>query len=147
MPDDAASVHLAIDDTRSIPGDELVIRASRAGGAGGQHVNTSSTRIEVAWTPGTSRVLTGEERARVAVKLASRLDGQGVLRVVASDTRSQRQNRELAESRLAALVRNALIVPRTRKATKPSRASKQARLDDKKKASRRKADRRSRDWD
>lgn len=136
-----------IDATRAIPEDELEVRASRAGGAGGQHVNTSSTRVEVAWVPGSSRVLSDGERARVAAKLASRLDTAGVLRVVASDTRSQRQNRELAEGRLAALVRQALIVPKVRRKTKPSRGAKQARLDDKKKESNKKAQRRSRDWD
>ncbi|MGQ0650022.1 MAG: alternative ribosome rescue aminoacyl-tRNA hydrolase ArfB [Gemmatimonadaceae bacterium] len=138
---------LGIGRGRFIPPDELSIKASRAGGAGGQHVNTSSTRVEVAWRPAESRVLTGEEIQRLEVKLASRLDNAGVLRVVASDTRSQRQNRELAESRLAALVRDGLLVPKKRRATKPSRAAKQARLDSKKSASQKKAQRRSRDWD
>ena len=134
-------------NSRSIPDDELTIRASRSGGAGGQHVNTSSTRVEIAWAPSRSRVLSEEEKARVSEKLASRLDTEGVLRVVASDTRSQLQNRELAEARLGELVRQALVVPRKRRATKPTRASKQARLDQKKAESRKKADRRRRDWE
>lgn len=123
------------------------MRVSRSGGAGGQHVNTSSTRVELSWNPTTSRVLTPDERERARTRLASRLDSAGVLRVVASDTRSQRQNRALAEARMAALVRQALVVPRKRKATTPSRAARQERLDEKKRTSRRKADRRARDWD
>lgn len=138
---------LRLDPSRVIPADEVDVRASRAGGAGGQHVNTSSTRVEVAWRPGLSRVLSDAEKARVAARLASRLDTDGVLRVVASDTRSQRQNRELAESRLAALVRQALVVPKVRKQTKPTRGSKEARLDAKRRESSKKAQRRSKDWD
>ena len=138
---------LELTGRRTIPADELVVRASRSGGAGGQHVNTSSTRVEVAWNVATSRILTDDERVRLQLKLASRLDGEGVLRVVASDTRSQRQNRQLAEERLGALVRQALVVPRRRKATRPSRAAKEQRLEEKKRVSHRKAQRRARDWD
>lgn len=144
-PDD--SDDLALDKVRRIPRDELIVRASRAGGAGGQHVNTSSTRIEVVWNPSRSRILDDDERARVTSKLASRLDAEGNLRVVASDTRSQRQNRELAEGRLAGLVRRALVVPRKRKATRPSRAVKERRLDEKKRDSSKKRERRARDWE
>jgi len=138
---------LMIDALRAIPRDELSVKATRSGGAGGQHVNTSSTRIEISWRPSASRVLTDEERVRVADRLASRLDGDGTLRVVASDTRSQAQNRALAEARLAALVRKALVVPRKRKATKPSRAAKRARLEAKKRHSEKKRARRPERWD
>ncbi len=129
---------LAIDGSRTIPREELTVRASRSGGAGGQHVNTSSTRIEVTWNPGASSILSDEEKERLASKLGTKLDRDGELRVVASDTRSQTRNRELAEERLAELVREALRVPRVRKATKPSRAAKQARIDQKKRQSERK---------
>lgn len=129
---------LAIDGSRTIPREELTVRASRSGGAGGQHVNTSSTRIEVTWNPGASSILSDEEKERLAGKLGTKLDRDGELRVVASDTRSQTRNRELAEERLAELVREALRVPRVRKATKPSRAAKQARIDQKKRQSERK---------
>ena len=138
---------LMVDGSRAIPRDELTVKATRSGGAGGQHVNTSSTRIELSWRPGTSRILTDEDRARVVHRLASRLDGEGVIRIVASDTRSQTQNRALAEQRLAELVRKALIVPRKRKATKPSRAAKKRRLDDKKKHSTKKRERRLPGWE
>ena len=142
-----ANDDLPISTTRSIPRWELEIRASRAGGAGGQHVNTSSTRVEVVWNVRRASTLTPVERARVESKLASRLDTDGSLRIVASDTRSQRQNRELAESRLAALVKQALIVPKARKATKPSRAAKANRVDGKKRDGKKKLDRRRKDWD
>ena len=116
-----------------IPRSELVYRASRAGGAGGQHVNTSSTRIELLWNVQSTQALNESERLRVAEKLASRLDGEGWLRVVSSARRSQGQNREAAEERLGALVRGALVIPKRRKPTKPSRSAKEARLSEKKK--------------
>jgi ribosome-associated protein len=144
---DASDVDLVIDATHVIPRAELSARASRAGGAGGQHVNTSSTRVEVLWDPATSRALDDDERARVLTKLAARLDSDARLRVVASDTRSQLRNRLLAEERLAALVARALVVPRTRKKTRPSRASEERRLEEKKRDSQKKSDRRSREWD
>jgi ribosome-associated protein len=125
---------LAINDRVLIPRAELASRASRAGGPGGQHVNTSSTRVEVTWNVRRSAALTEAQRARVLVALASRLDDDGTLRVVASDTRSQLQNRTLAEERLAALVRKALVVPRVRKKTRSTRASVERRLDTKKRA-------------
>lgn len=138
---------LMIDASRAIPREELAVKATRSGGAGGQHVNTSSTRIEITWRPALSRVLTDEERARLSHRLASRLDSDGALRIVASDTRSQAQNRALAEQRLAALVRKALVVPKKRKATKPSRAAKRARLEAKKRHSDKKRERGSGRWD
>ena len=117
----------------AIPRAELEFRATRAGGAGGQHVNTSSTRIELFWSPGRSAVLSEEERARLSERLASRIDGEGWLRVVSSARRSQEQNREAAEHRLAELVRGALVIRKRRRPTKPSRAAKEARLAQKRK--------------
>ena len=144
MPKEGA---LAVTGTVSIPRTELQYRATRAGGAGGQHVNTSSTRIEVLWNVTTSQALDEGARARVTTKLASRLDGEGTLRVVSSARRSQVQNREAAEARLAELVRGALAVPRRRKATRPTRAAKEARLGDKRKRSETKRQRRSDSFD
>ncbi len=118
------------------------MRASRAGGPGGQHVNTSSTRIEVRWNVLTSTALTDEQRERLTQRLAGRMDAEGYVRVVAADSRSQRQNREAAESRLADLIRRGLIVPKSRRPTKPSRAVKRRRLEAKKKQADKKRDRR-----
>ena len=143
--DDHSLDGIRVNEQVVIPRDELVARATRSGGAGGQHVNTSSTRIELVWNIQTSRALTDEQRERVMHKLSSRLDGDRNLRVVASDRRSQRQNRESAESRMAELVREALVVPKTRRPTKPSRAAKQARLDSKRRLSEKKRERRWRE--
>ena len=138
---------LVVNERLSIPRHELAARASRAGGAGGQHVNTSSTRIEVLWNVRTSTALDDEMRARLVEKLATRIDGEGVIRVVASDRRSQRQNRESAEERLVELVRKALLIPKKRRATKPSRASKERRISEKKKRGETKAARRKDGFD
>jgi ribosome-associated protein len=129
MGDPAA---LSVSPAVAIPRHELQYRATRAGGPGGQHVNTSSTRIELLWDLTHSTAVTDEQRERLRTKLASRLDAEGMVRVVASDRRSQQQNRAAAEARLAALVKQALVVPKKRRATKPSRASKERRLTEKK---------------
>lgn len=141
-PEEDAGDALVVSRAVAIPRAELETRATRAGGPGGQHVNTSSTRIEVRWNVRTSVALDEEGRARLLERLASRLDGEGWLRVVAADSRSQRQNRDRAEARLAELVRAALVVPKARRPTKPSRAAKRARLEDKKKRSGKKKERR-----
>lgn len=127
----------------AIPRAELGVRASRASGAGGQHVNKTSTRVEVTWNVTLSPSLDETSRARISTRLASRLSDEGELRVVASDTRSQLQNRELAEARLADMVRHALVVPKARKKTRPSRAAREARLTDKRHASEKKRVRRT----
>jgi ribosome-associated protein len=138
VPSDRLRVNAAL----SIPLSELRMRASRAGGPGGQHVNTSSTRIEVEWEIPASRALTSADRERLLSKLASRVDSTGTLRIVSAETRSQAQNRERALERLAEVVRAALIVPKTRKKTKPSKGAKEQRLDAKKRRSAAKRDRR-----
>jgi ribosome-associated protein len=106
-------------------------------------VNTSSTRIELLWNPGRSVALNDASRPLVLERLASRLDGEGWLRVVSSARRSQQQNREAAEARLADLVRRALVVRKTRRPTKPTRASKEARIAQKRKRSETKRQRRA----
>jgi len=126
----------------TIPRAELQFRASRAGGPGGQHVNTSSTRVELLWDLSHSTVVSDEQRGRLLTKLAARLDAAGMVRVVASDRRSQSQNRDAAAERLAVLVRQALVVPRKRRPTRPTRASREQRLADKRKRAERKRDRR-----
>jgi ribosome-associated protein len=138
----ADSSHLAVTSTLAIPRTELQYRASRAGGAGGQHVNTSSTRIELLWDLPRSTAVTDEERARLQAKLASRMDAEGMVRVVASERRSQQQNRQAADERLVTLVKQALVVPKKRRLTKPTRASKERRLSEKRRQSERKRERR-----
>lgn len=123
---DGSALH--VNSEVSIPRFELTFRASRAGGPGGQHVNTSSTRVELLWSIERSRSLSEAQRNRLREKLASRLDGEGNVRVVASAHRSQARNRDDAEERLAALVRRALLVPKQRKKTKPGRSAIEGRL-------------------
>jgi ribosome-associated protein len=133
---------LEITPSLLLPLTELEFRATRSGGPGGQHVNTSSTRVEVSWNVRDSPALSDEQRGRLLERLSSRLDGEGRLRVVASDSRSQHRNREAATERLRALVAAALAVPKPRKRTRPTRAAKAARRDEKRRRSALKRDRR-----
>ena len=148
MSDPPASGNVVtVNDSLSIPRGELDVKVSRSSGAGGQHVNKTSSRVEIFWNIRASSVLTDEQRARLLEKLASKVTSEGSIRVVASDLRSQSRNRDLAEQRLAELVRRALVVPRKRKATKPPRAAKEARLESKKKHSNKKRERRGPSFD
>src|SRR5665213_3354599 len=90
---------LRVNDRLAIPRDELVVRATRASGAGGQHVNKTSTRVEITWNVVASQALDDADRARISARLSSRLSDDGELRVVASDTRSQLQSREAGKAR------------------------------------------------
>lgn len=125
-----------------IPRAELEYRASRSGGPGGQHVNTSSTRIEVWWDVAASAALDDAQRERLLARLATRLDGAGRLRLVSGATRSQLKNRVEVTARLVEMVAKALHVPKPRKKTRPSKAAKAARLEDKRRRSSLKASRR-----
>jgi ribosome-associated protein len=126
---------LVIDPTLTIPRAELGYKATRSGGPGGQHVNTSSTRIELVWDVAASPSLTGEQRARLLEKLATRIDSEGQLHLDSSGSRSQHRNREDVTERFRELIAQALKVPRPRRPTKPPRASKEARLKAKKERS------------
>ncbi len=119
---------LRITPELAIPRAELEYHATRSGGPGGQHVNTSSTRVELLWNVAGSVALSEPQRARILGKLKGRIDQEGTLRVVASTQRSQFQNRQEATERLRTLVAEALRVPKRRKKTRPPRAAKEARL-------------------
>lgn len=120
------SAHLAI------PREELLLKATRSSGPGGQHVNTSSTRIELVWDLAASPSLNDATRTHLLGRLASRLDNQGRLRLVGQAERSQYRNREEVLERFAEILSRALVIPKSRKATKPSKAAKARRLDAKK---------------
>jgi ribosome-associated protein len=105
--------------------DELDWRFSASGGPGGQHVNTANTRAEVRFDIAGSPSLGPRQRARLLERLGPEV------RVVASDERSQLRNRELALERLRARLADALRVEKPRRATKPTKAAKQRRLEDK----------------
>lgn len=127
-----------------IPRAEIEFRASRAGGPGGQHVNTSSTRVELRWDVTRTTALDAETRERVRRRLGRRVDSSGTLRIVADARRSQLQNREAALERFQALLAEALTIPRTRKPTRPTTASKERRLETKHRRTGIKRDRRYR---
>lgn len=112
-----------------IPASELVELASRSGGPGGQHVNTSSTRVTLRWNLRETRGLRPEARARALARLATRLTRTGELVLHADGHRSRRRNQQDARERLQAIVAEALVVEKPRRETKPTRASRGRRLD------------------
>jgi ribosome-associated protein len=105
-------------------------------------VNTSSTRIEVWWDVSASPSLSGEQRVRLLQQLRSRLDSSGRLRLVSGGSRSQLRNREEVTRRLREVVARALVLPKPRKRTRPTQASKAARLESKRRRSATKRERR-----
>ena len=135
--------YLAVTESFAIPRRELELRASRAGGPGGQHVNRTSTRIELLWDLAGSHAITHDTRERLRSRLANRLDAQGRVRVVSSARRSQLQNRLAAESKLIEVIRAALHVAKPRRATRPNRAAVERRLEQKRRQGTRK---RQRGW-
>jgi ribosome-associated protein len=129
--DDVVRINPAL----SIPRAELDYRATRSGGPGGQHVNTSATRVELTWNVKASPALDDAQRARILAKLAKRITEDGVLRLTSSGSRSQHQNKEDVTERFARMIEQALRQPKPRRKTKPTRASKEARLQQKKRRS------------
>jgi ribosome-associated protein len=123
-----------------LPDHELSWRFSRSSGPGGQHVNTSDTRVELLWSLEESSALSDAQRERAMRNLRHRLV-DGTITVVSSQYRSQLRNREAARVRLEELVAQAVVAPKHRRATKPSRASVERRLDAKKRRSQTKRDR------
>jgi ribosome-associated protein len=127
---------LQVTDELRIPLDEIELRASRSSGPGGQHANVTASRIEAVFDIEASRALTDEQRDLLLSKLGPRATA------VAQDARSQARNRELALERLRARIATGLRRPRPRRPTKPTRAARERRLDQKRRQSRRKQERR-----
>jgi ribosome-associated protein len=125
--------------TRSVllPLSEIATRVSRSSGPGGQHAQKSSTRVEALFDVEASSALTDGQKRRVVARAGA------ILRAVAQDERSQARNRELAVERLVEKLREALAVPRRRKATKPTAAARARRLESKRRRARTKALRKS----
>ena len=109
----------------AIPLDEIELRTSRSSGPGGQHANVTASRVEAVFDVGASRSLGEDQKRRISARLGP------VVRTVAQDTRSQTRNRELALERMRARLESALIVPKQRRATKPSRESRRRWLEGK----------------
>jgi ribosome-associated protein len=125
MADDPIRVTRSV----SIPRSEIDFRFSRSSGPGGQHAQKSDTRVEASFDVEASSALSEAQKRRVVVKAGP------VLRAVAQDERSQWRNRELATERLVEALREALRVPRRRRPTKPTKASRERRLDQKRRRS------------
>lgn len=120
---------------------ELQFKAVRSSGAGGQHVNKVSTKVELAFDVAASQGLSAVEKERLLLKLKSRLTKDGVLQLHCDESRSQHKNRDLVVKRFFDLLKNALTVPKKRKPTKPTRSSVEKRLKSKKQAAEKKSQR------
>jgi ribosome-associated protein len=137
-----------VTDAIVIPADELALSFARSGGPGGQNVNKVASKVELRWTPATSRALAAlseETRAWLLSRLAGRLTLAGELLVTSTLTRDQAKNRADAAEKLAGIVRAALARPKKRKATRPTRASKERRIGAKRRRSEIKRARRGED--
>ena len=119
-----------------IPAAEITLRTSRSSGPGGQHANVTASRVEAIFDVLASQALTEGQRARILARAGARVVA------VAQDDRSQARNRELALERLAERLDRALAVPRSRRPTRPTAASRTRRLTDKRRAAQRKQERR-----
>lgn len=118
---------------------ELQFKAVRSSGAGGQHVNKVSTKIELLFDVYNSNALTEKEKNRLFLKLKNRLTKENVLLLQCDESRSQHKNKTVIVKRFFELLENALKVPKKRRKTKPTRSSIEKRLKTKKKAAQRKA--------
>ncbi|SDX77961.1 ribosome-associated protein [Lutibacter oricola] len=118
---------------------ELKFKAVRSSGAGGQHVNKVSSKVELSFNVETSFGLTAEEKEIVLSKIANKISKENVLIISCSESRSQHKNKELVIKRLFKLLKKSLTKQKVRRATKPSKSSVKKRLDNKKKQGSKKA--------
>ena len=133
---------LQINDSLSVPGSELLWTAVRASGPGGQNVNKVATKVVLRFDP-LSPSLSPSVSDRLRRLAAGKLDAEGRIAIHCDSSRSQRANLELARERLAELIRAALVVPKRRRPTRPSKAQKRARLEGKRQTSEKKRQRRA----
>lgn len=121
---------------------ELSFKTSRSSGAGGQNVNKVETSVTVLWRVAASEFFNEDEKVLIQEKLKNRINAEGFLFLTVSESRTQLMNKNKAIEKITEIVNKALIIPKKRTATKPSRAQKQKRLDSKKKLSDKKENRR-----
>ncbi|HEX6904035.1 MAG TPA: alternative ribosome rescue aminoacyl-tRNA hydrolase ArfB [Thermoanaerobaculia bacterium] len=135
---------ISITEYLAIPDEEVTFTTSRSGGPGGQNVNKLETRVTLRFDLAGSGVLSEEQKARIRERLATRITKEGALLVTSQKHRTQAANRDAAAERLAELIREALREETPRKKTRPSRAAKARRLDEKRRQSQRKRERTAR---
>ena len=135
-PDDGSEKRLRVNRELAIPLAEITLRASRSSGPGGQHANVTASRVEASFDVLASSSLSESQRERVLARAGPRLVA------IAQDARSQARNRELALARLSERLERALAVPRKRRATRPTAASRERRLAAKRRGTERKRERR-----
>jgi ribosome-associated protein len=132
---------IPVDEQVSIPDEEVAFTTSRSGGPGGQNVNKLETRVTLRFDLAGSASLSEEQKARLRERLATRITKDGVLHVTAQRHRTQAANREAAIARFAELLRESLKEEAPRRKTRPSRAAKARRLEEKRRRSLRKRER------
>jgi ribosome-associated protein len=133
-----------VNEDRDFTG-ELNFSASRSSGPGGQHVNKVSTKMELRFHVASSELLTDAEKELISEKLASRINGAGELILVSQSERSQLQNKEKVTEKFYTLLTRALTPRKKRKPTRPSKASKEERLEVKRQQSEKKSHRKKPD--
>ncbi len=133
---------LSITPHLTIPAALLRWTAARASGPGGQHVNRTASKVDLRFDLDAADELGPEVKERLRQLAGVRLDAAGCVVVTAQACREQGRNLELARSKLGELIRQALVPPKSRRATRPSRAQKRRRLDDKRRRAQVKSDRR-----
>ena len=125
---------------------EVTYKATRSGGAGGQHVNKTSTRVELYWDLAASQTLSEDEKTRAREVLAPRLTQEGILILSADRSRSQLKNKQVVTEKFIRLLENAVRPPRVRKPTRVPAAVKRKRLENKRLRAEVKANRRAPRW-
>lgn len=125
---------------------EFDFTTSRSGGAGGQHVNKVSSKVELRFHIDNSALLTSEEKETLKQKLANKINNEGYLQIISQAERSQLLNKQLAITKFYQILEKALTPVKRRKATKPTKASIQARLQEKKNLAGKKSERSKRDY-
>ena len=127
---------MVVNPELTVPLSEIELRTSRSSGPGGQHANVTASRVEAVFDVGASSALGDGQRARLRRRYGERV------MAMAQDARSQARNRELALERLREKLAAGLVVPKLRRATRPTKAARERRLEEKRRASARKASRR-----
>lgn len=123
---------LRITEWRILPAQLLSVRFARSGGPGGQNVNKVASKVDLRLDLEGARAVLGDEAVeRIREKLAARLDRDGNLQVISSEHRDQAKNIEAAVERMELLIRGALVRPKARRPTRPTRGSKERRLEEK----------------